>query len=153
MNCYFCENAAVANSQLIFESTHWRVVLHEEQAYLGRSTVVAKCHRTALAELSEEEWQDFRHVVRKLEAAVKAGLGATLCNWSCLMNSAYLITPPIPHVHWHFRPRYDHAVEMFGYRFIDPEFGHHYDRDRTAKVSEGLRAEIVMRIKGSMDSR
>ncbi|MBR5996165.1 MAG: hypothetical protein IK026_06280, partial [Eubacteriaceae bacterium] len=39
--------------------------------------------------LTDDEWEELRDLVCKVEACLKAALGAALCNWSCLMNSFF----------------------------------------------------------------
>ncbi|HBL52368.1 MAG TPA: hypothetical protein DDZ05_04075 [Candidatus Blackburnbacteria bacterium] len=80
--------------------------LHNEQSYLGRCVVVLKTHKPTLLDVEETEWENLRGVIAKLAHAVEKGLGATMCNWACLMNDAYQEEIPAPHVHWHLRPRY-----------------------------------------------
>ena len=59
-----------------------------------------------MTELTDGEWEDLRNLICKVEICLKTVLGATLCNWSCLMNSFYKETEPNPHLHIHVRPRY-----------------------------------------------
>jgi len=55
--------------------------------------------------------------------------------------------PPTPHVHWHFRPRYDHVVKFAGIEFIDQFFGQHYDWPPTEKIlDDKIRKEIIEEI-------
>ncbi len=88
--------------------------------------MVLKCHYNSLSELTDDEWDELRNLVCKMEACLKTVLGATLCNWSCLMNSFYKETAPDPHLHIHVRPRYDKPVMLNGSTYTDSEFGHHY---------------------------
>lgn len=78
-----------------------------------------------MPELSEEEQKDFFSLTKKLEAFFKEEIGATMFNYSCLMNNAYRDGED-PHVHFHFRPRYKEPVTILGYTFSDPNFGEHY---------------------------
>jgi len=148
MKCMFCERTSEG---LIHETSYWRVVLAFEQSYLGRCLVVLKRHCGDLAELRPEEWSDFAELVKKLESALRKAFGATMFNWTCLMNNAYQHDPPNPHVHWHFRPRYDHEVKFAGVVFRDPGFGHHYDRMRVQRVSEDVKRKIIEEIKQNLD--
>ena len=50
------------------------------------------------------------------------------------MNNSYQKKPYTPHVHWHFRPRYEQPVTINNVTFEDPEFGFHYDRDQHNEV-------------------
>ena len=144
MECRYCEET---DKNLIYETKHWKVFLAFEQSYLGRCVVVLKRHCGDLAELKREEWLDFVELVRKLESALRKAFGATMFNWTCLMNNAYQHDPPNPHVHWHFRPRYDHEVKFAGEVFRDPDFGYHYDRKRTQMVSEEVKRKIIEEIR------
>lgn len=90
-------------------------MLLSDQTYLGRSVVTLKRRDCGdLAKLTEDEILDFLDLVGKLENAFRKAFNATMFNWTCLMNLAYQNTPPDPHVHWHFRPRYDHKVSFAG---------------------------------------
>lgn len=135
--------------KILFETEHWKVILMDEQSYLGRSVVVLKGSRGDLADLSEEELIDFLGVVRRYESLLRRVFGATMFNWACLMNNAYQDPDPKPHVHWHVRPRYKDPVHLAGEVFEDPNFGHHYLRgsegdkivssELLQKISETLR--------------
>lgn len=143
------------NEQPVFESKCWQVFLAEEQTYLGYCVVVLKRRPCGdLAELTEEELLDFLKLVKTFEQALKAAFGATMFNWSCLMNNAYQEADPKPHVHWHARPRYNRKVELAGESFEDPNFGHHYVllKDLHKKVSEEVRQAIISKIQEHLPS-
>lgn len=138
------------HKDLIFETQYWKIFLMPDQAYLGRCVVVLKRQCGDLAELFAAEITDFFDIVKKLENAFKKAYGATMFNWSCLMNNAYQNTPPDPQVHWHFRPRYEHPVEISRVTFTDPEFGYHYDHNRKIEVGPEIRAVIIESIVKNM---
>jgi diadenosine tetraphosphate (Ap4A) HIT family hydrolase len=137
-------------SSLVYETKYWRILLNDDQAYLGRCFVNLKRHCGDLAELKKEELLDFLEVVKSLETASRKAFGAVMFNWTCLMNHAYKAKIPAPHVHWHFRPRYDRLIKFAGIAFKDPEFGHHYDRDRKQIVSSKIIIQIVKKIKENL---
>ncbi len=147
MECICCKKPD--ENELISETKFWKVILASDQAYLGRCYVVLK-RRGDLAELNDEEWLDFRELLKRLESALRKAFNATMFNWTCLMNNAYQNKPPNPHVHWHFRPRYNHKVEFAGLVFEDPEFAHHYNRVRKQEVSNDVKRKIVERIKENL---
>lgn len=120
--------------ELVLETEYWKAYVMPDQRYLGRMVVPLKASRRHLAELSAEEFQDFRVVVRILECAVIRALGATHFNWACLMNNAYQEDNPQPHVHWHVRPRYQTPPVFMRAEYPDPNFGHHYLREEGDKV-------------------
>lgn len=120
----------------IFETERWMVSLSSDQGYLGRCYVTLKEHKSDLADLTTEEWLEFSGVVKTLEEATRQAFGATLFNWGCLMNNAFQSSPALPHIHWHVRPRYQKPVLFEDIEFVDPEFGHHYDRQQKNIVDE-----------------
>ena len=120
--------------EIVFETLYWKVVLMDQQLYLGRSVVVLKRPCGDLSNLNQDEALDFFEIVKKLENLFKKTFNATMFNWSCLMNDAYKSNPAEPQVHWHLRPRYKNLVEIGGNVFKDPNFGHHYLRGTDEKV-------------------
>lgn len=129
---------------IILETEYWIVELNNyDQTCLGRSYVSAKREVGSMSDLTQEEWLDFSSVVKKLEASCKNVFGATMFNWTCLMNLAYQNDPPNPHVHWHFRPRYKNPVSFAGETFEDVAFGKHYERGTERKVTDEIASKIV----------
>lgn len=104
---------------------YWKVVLVDDQMYLGRLVIKTLEKRESLPDITEEEQKDFFFLIKKLEAFFKEEIGATMFNYSCLMNNAYR-DGETPHVHYHFRPRYKNPVTILGHTFNDPNFGEHY---------------------------
>ncbi len=149
MECEHCKKSTNDEDFILGTKFH-RVFLFSDQSYLGRCRIVTKRHIESLSDLSEEEWLDLSQLTKKLESAVKKAFGATMFNWSCLMNNAYKKSPPTPHIHWHFRPRYNKEVNFKGEIFVDPEFGNHYNRERKKDASFELRKKIIEAIKDAM---
>jgi len=150
MSCDIC-NFAKTDKNPILETKYWTVLLANDQAYLGRCYVTLKRHCGDLADLNENEWGDLYKLIHKLESSVKKAFGATLFNWTCLMNMAYQNKPYNPHVHWHFRPRYNQPVNFEEITFNDPEFGHHYAREheRSFEAPMEIQQKIIEKIKNS----
>ena len=143
--------------KLVFETEYWRVGLAEEQTYLGYCVVVLKRQGQGcgdLADLTREEEIDFFEVVKIFEKALRGAFDATMFNWSCLMNHAYQLPNPEPHMHWHVKPRYNHPVEFEGELFEDSRFGHHYllleNLNRIA--SDEMQNKIIARIQEHLPS-
>lgn len=122
------KQAKKTQPDFIFETKHWEVYLNPDQYYLGRSVVVTKRDVGCMSDLKDEEWLDFADLVKMIESVCKKTFNATMFNWTCLMNNAYQNNPPNPHVHWHFRPRYERSVRFEGIEFGDKDFGNHYAR-------------------------
>lgn len=109
----------------IIKTNFWKVILSNDQMYIGRLVIVSVAPRESLSELSLEEQLDFFVLIKKLEYFYKDTFQATMFNYSCLMNNAYR-DGDTPHVHFHFRPRYKSPIIILGQTFTDPNFGEHY---------------------------
>lgn len=132
---------------LIYKTKFWKVILSDDQTYLGRCVVMLNRNCGDLADLTHEELIDFlENVVKKLEKAFREVFKARMFNWTCLMNNAYLESNPKPQVHWHFRPRYNIDVKVLDEVFTDPNFGHHYKRNSDKVVSNEVREEIIKKV-------
>jgi diadenosine tetraphosphate (Ap4A) HIT family hydrolase len=129
-SCETCE-ILKAPDNVLLETEYWLLILAQDQAYLGRSYVTLRSHKQSLSELSSEEWLDFAALAKRLEQGYEKVFGSGRpFNWACMMNNAFKEPQPVPHVHWHVRPRHKHPITINGITFEDPEYGHHYDRNR-----------------------
>ena len=146
-HCDWCSLSEEDKRFQVYESGSWSVFLSDEQDYIGRCILVLKRHCHSLSELTDGEWDELRDLVRRVEACLKAVLGAALCNWSCLMNSFYKEAAPDPHLHIHVRPRYDRPVALNGNTYPDGEFGHHYAPDKSGAIPAKDREEVFARLK------
>lgn len=131
MSCEFCSDKLTP----FFTSTSWDMFLSDDQTCLGRIALVLNRHAESISALTTEEWKDLHAAMKKFEDASKKAFGATMLNWTCLMNAAYKEKPATPHVHWHGRPRYEHEVKFAGEVFVDKAFGRHYENNVARKVS------------------
>ena len=122
---------------------HWKVCLCDDQRYLGYLIIKTLENRQALSHVSAEEQLDFFILIAKLEKFYQEKIGATMFNYSCLMNNAYRDNET-PHVHFHFRPRYKSPVTVLGQVFADPNFGEHY---LSASLDENGKVSIPMEVK------
>ena len=145
--CDWCSLSEEDKKYQLYESKSWLVFLSDEQDYIGRCILVLKRHCGSLPELTDEEWDELRDLVRKVEACLKAVLGATMCNWSCLMNNFYKKPEPDPHLHIHVRPRYDKPVTLNGNTYTDSEFGHHYAQKKSGEIPAEDMEEVFSRLK------
>ena len=125
-SCEFCCPPEEDNKFIVYESNYWRVYLANNQNYPGRCIIPLLRHCENLSELTDQEWNDFKLIVNKLETGMKNKLGVTNLNWTCLMNGAYGEKPYNPHVHFHLIPRYENEVKTDDGLFKDVCFGNHY---------------------------
>ncbi|MBR5949600.1 MAG: HIT family protein [Clostridia bacterium] len=149
--CDWCNLSEEDKRFRLYESESWFVFLADEQDYIGRCILVLKRHCSSLPELTNDEWAELRDLICKVEACLKAVLGATLCNWSCLMNSFYKESAPAPHLHIHARPRYDKPVVLNGRTYTDGEFAHHYALKKSGKIPAEDMEEVFRRMKEWME--
>ena len=146
-NCSWCNLSEEDKKYQVYEGTFWSVFLSDEQDYIGRCILVLKRHCGSISELADDEWDELHWLIRKVETCLKTVLGATLCNWSCLMNSFYKESEPDPHLHIHVRPRYDEPVIVNGNAYIDSEFGHHYAMNKSRSIPAEDKEEVFARLK------
>lgn len=142
--CEFCQVDG-GYGELITETSYWMIFLAPSQRYLGTCVVALKRQVQNLSELEDEEWEDFIHVLRKLEYSVKKAFNPTLFNWSCFKNKAFRDGDPHPEIHWHFHPRYEDKVKFNGLEFEDPDFGY---VPKTTKYE--VPEEVMVKIKSAI---
>ena len=145
--CDWCNLSQEDKRFQVCESKTWLVFLADRQDYIGRCILVLKRHCNALSDLTDDEWDELRNLIGTIEACLKTVLGATLCNWSCLMNDFYKQPAPNPHLHIHVRPRYDKPVVLNGNTYTDSEFGHHYAVNKSGVIPSKDKEEIYARLK------
>ena len=145
--CEWCNLSEKDKQFQVYKSKAWSVFLSDEQDYLGRCILVLKRHCGSLSDLTDDEWNELRNLICKVEACLKTVLGASLCNWSCLMNSFYKEAVPNPHLHIHVRPRYDKPTVISGNAYTDSEFGHHYAVNKSGVIPFKDKKEVFIRLK------
>lgn len=150
--CTICQllRKTPESDYVIAQSTYWRITLAPDQLYLGRCYVTTLRHVPHLSQLSIVEWMDLHAVITELEAAAVHRLGATHVTWAALMNNAYQLPDPQPHVHWHVRPRYGAPTTVGDVEMVDGEFGHHHERDRGRKLLPYQMEDIAGRLRTSL---
>lgn len=134
--CPFCYMSAKDRRFLLLEQGNWQVFLADKQDYIGRCIVVHKQHLDYLGDASAQDFMDLMMVVRLLEKAAESVFDATNFNWSCLMNDAFKQEFYHPHLHLHFRPRYEDPVRIGDSLYTDDEFSHHYDNHKPDLLTE-----------------
>ena len=149
MECKTCDSIK-ENINIILETEYLKVRLADNQYHLGRCIIDLKQHISCLSELKKKEILDFLEIVKKLEKAIKKAFNATMFNYSCLMNNAYKLETPNPHVHWHLHPRYKNPVKFEDIIFEDKEFAHHYDNKKILAVSDEIKRKIIEKIKENL---
>jgi diadenosine tetraphosphate (Ap4A) HIT family hydrolase len=150
--CAICQllSNTPEHDYVVAQSGYWRITLAPDQFYVGRCYVTTLRHVPELSALSQEEWLDLHEVMRYLENSAKRELGATHVTWAALMNNAYQLPDPQPHVHWHVRPRYAERTIVGDVVMTDEHFGHHHQRDEHQKLLPYQMEAIVVNLRRSL---
>ena len=148
-NCEFCFITDGDKYNEIYETAYWRVLLTHDQYYLGRCILPLKRHCEALHHVTLEEWLELKQLIDTLEQIFREEFQATLSNWCCHLNNTFKVRPACPHVHFHFRPRYRHAIEFHSLTFRDHEFAHSYSRTRTRHLPHEIRHILITNLRAS----
>ena len=152
-NCEFCHPPQEDDQYILLVTNHWCVYLANNQNYPGRCIIPLRRHCSTLAELTEREWLDFHKLVKALETIWREELGATNFNWTCLMNGGYASRPYIPHVHFHFIPRYDKPFETSDGAFVDTRFGNHYELSADYQLGAEDRSALCKRLRERLQAK
>ncbi|MBQ9229288.1 MAG: HIT family protein [Eubacterium sp.] len=144
--CPYCYIAPQEQRRLLLTQGTWLVFLAERQDYIGHCVLVHREHLDRLSDTTVQDFMDLMMVVRLLEKAAESVFDATNFNWSCLMNDAFKETEFNPHLHLHFRPRYQDAVKVLDNSYVDGEFSHHYDPHKPDQLNEAEKEEVFRRL-------
>jgi len=96
MSCVFCTGVA-QSGEVVHESAHAWVVLHDDWAVPGHAMIVARRHVQNASDLTEHEWEHFSGVWRRAERAILAATGAE----RAIVMKLGIATP---HLHVHIYP-------------------------------------------------
>jgi len=149
-NCNWCNLTEKEKKYLLFEGNCWNVYLADKQDYIGRCILVLDRHCKSISQLNDAEWLELKVLINKLEASITSALGATMFNWSCLMNDFYKSDVPNPHLHIHLRPRYKNPIIISGKKHFDEEFAHHYNNHKRNVLTVQEAEEIFNLIKNKL---
>ena len=146
-DCEFCHPPEKDDKYILCDTSYWRIYFANNQNYPGRCIIPLLRHCSSLSDISEREMSEFHDIVKLLERIWKDELGATNFNWTCLMNGGYAKKPYVPHVHFHFIPRYDHPVELSNGQFTDTRFGGHYELSEEFQLSLEDREKLCQHLR------
>lgn len=121
---------------LILDAERWKVYLHKNQFYFGRGVVVLKRQSSSLADLTDEDWMDFKCLVGIIEKTGKHCFNADLVNWFCFMNHAFKKDPPHPQTHWQFLLRFKDTITVEGMNWEDKEFSKVIDFNKKRELTK-----------------
>jgi len=96
MPCLFCIDPSQAGD-VVQETAHAWVVLHEDWAVPGHAMVIARRHVQNVSDLSDHEWEHFSATWRRAERALLRATGAD----RAIVMKLGIATP---HLHVHIYP-------------------------------------------------
>jgi histidine triad (HIT) family protein len=101
-SCIFCEIAkGTAHAAVVVREGGFTAFLDARPVFKGHVLVVPNEHVPVLADLPEESIGPYLSLVRRISAAVEAGLGSG-GTFICLNNK---VSQSVPHIHFHVVPR------------------------------------------------
>ena len=86
--CDWCNLSEEDKQFKVYESKSWSVFLSDEQDYIGRCILVLNRHCNSLSELKDDEWDELRNLVCKVE-------GQDMINPWCSTGALILIASSV----------------------------------------------------------
>lgn len=137
-----CQSLPQYKNFIIHEYKYWKIELHSNQSYLGRSLIILKRHLEDFFDISQEEEEELFFITRNFKNAVKKAFNPEMFNYASLGNESR-------HVHLHIVPRYSKSVNFHGYNFEDKRRGKNYSGyDKNFTIPE----DVLMAIKDALNS-
>ena len=158
-SCILCTPAEDYEATIAF-TKHWKITYWMNQAYLGRSLIISKRHFGSFEEMTDEEADEYREILRQFLPALRKTFGVTHFNVAYLMNQAYRQEKPDPpqkegqpnpHFHWHVIPRYDSPRTFNKQVFEDPNFGNSFDFSRKQYLTGDFQRQAIQAIQANLD--
>lgn len=103
--CYFCDAEVIGKQDCTqFAYDYWYVLVNKHPYQNGNLMVVPKAHKTKLAELSADEWDEFSKVIVAVQAALTAAFATD--SFNIALNEGADSGRSIAHLHWQIIPRW-----------------------------------------------
>lgn len=115
--CDLCDINPEGNNTFIDKSKYWTLLVNYMQPTLGSTLIVLNRHVENMAELSEPEYIDHLHQVKRLDTALRSSFNPDKINYMMLANV-------VTHVHFHTIPRYASSRDFAGETWNDENYGH-----------------------------
>lgn len=142
--CGMCVPDPKYRKYFINEYEFWKVELHSNQFYLGRSVIILKRHLEDMMDLNNNESEELFAIGKKLRDAIAYSFRADMFNYASLGNE-------MRHVHLHIVPRYAKPVKFDGHTFEDKRWGKNYSGyDKDYRVEDGVSTKIIESIRSTL---
>ena len=119
-----CELCMTSNENVLWQSTHCRIVLVNDAEYPGFCRVIWNQHVKEMTDLPSALRNEFMDTVFAVESAIREVMQPEKINLASLGNVT-------PHLHWHVIPRY-----LDDKHFPNPIWAQPMRNTRAAKLPE-----------------
>ncbi len=135
---YFADHSAD-----IKKFKYWTLMVHSNQSYLGRAICYLNTYKEMLAELTQEEYLELLEVIKEYQVALTKLWKPNGWNYAQLGNV-------VPHLHFHFIPRYKEERTWEGLTFTDERWGNHYAPTPTREEDKNALEKIRLAIQKAL---
>ncbi|MES2527902.1 MAG: HIT family protein [Bdellovibrionota bacterium] len=138
MNCSLCDRVKITQDKkypyLIHEFTHSYLMLGEHQFFRGYCVLVSKNHFKEMTDMPEKIQLEMFQEMMKVSSVLQKHFQPAKMNMCSLGNV-------VPHVHWHFFPRYSDDPQ-----FKDPPWLR-MEQFESARVTPSAARELIETLK------
>lgn len=99
-------------NNLIKDYTYWKLLIRNSNTTLGNCVAIANRHMERFSEITNDEMEEFAHVVKDVETALNKAFSYDKINYLMLMMKD-------KHVHFHIIPRYSALRKFAGFEWVD----------------------------------
>ena len=123
---------------------YWTLALNYDQYYLGRAICYLNTYKEKLSDLNQEEYLELFEIIKIYQHALEKLWQPDWWNYAQLGNA-------VPHLHFHFIPRYKKKRVFENADFLDERWGKNYssapERLRDDSLNKKIRLAIQAIIK------
>ncbi len=138
MNCSLCDRVKLTQEKkypyLIHEFTHSYLMLGEHQFFRGYCVLVSKNHYKEMTDMPDSMQAEMFQEMMKVSSVLQKHFQPAKMNMCSLGNV-------VPHVHWHFFPRYSDDPQ-----FKDPPWLR-MEQFESARVTPSAARELIETLK------
>ena len=139
--CWLCKNS----EQLIKKFNLWKIIINENQYYLGRIVLGLNRHEEDFLNISPNEKEKMFVLLQKIANMLKRCFNPDKLNYAVLMNQD-------KHVHMHIIPRYKKKRVLESFTFVDENFGHNpfQQNIHSFKLEKRIFNKIIEQLKNAL---
>lgn len=123
---------------------YWTLILNYDQYYLGRTICYLNTYKENISDLAREEYLELLEIIKAYQTTLTKLWQPDRWNYVQLGNV-------VPHLHFHFIPRYKDERIFEGTKFIDEQWGKNYTPTKERPKDEILNEKIRLAILGALE--